>query len=368
MTILREVVGVAARDFAHWRICVIVHRTGLLNVPGIEEIVYPQAKRSWLRRMWCEWVELGQISRRLQPDVWLSLHDMTPRVRARRRYVYCHNPAPFSSLPLRRRLLDRSFFLFSLFYGGLYRLNIHANSGVIVQQQWLREEFVRRYGVKRVIVAHPTVSVSPEASAVAPARRVPPQRFVFPCFPRIFKNIELLGQCAAILDREPRWTGRIIVTIDGSESSYARSLVDTYGGSHSIEFVGLQAPSAMVDLYARSDALLFPSLLETWGLPLTEAKQRGLPIVAADLPYARESIGNSDAVAFFDPHDATALAELLLGLSEGRITFGTARHADPDQPFARGWTELLNILLVDDEALGNDARATLPTATKLARR
>ncbi len=353
MTILREVVSVAARDFANWQIHVVVHRHGLLNVAGVDEIVYPQAKRSWLRRMWCEWVDLDRISRRLQPDVWLSMHDMTPRVRARRRYVYCHNPAPFSKLPLRTRLLDRSFFLFSLFYGGLYRLNIRSNTAVIVQQQWLREEFMRRFGVDRVIVAHPTVSVDDEPLASV-ANRVqssgPPQCFAFPCFPRVFKNIELLGHCAEILDRDSRWTGRILVTIDGSESRYARSLVDRFGHLRSLEFVGLQAAADMADFYARCDALLFPSLLETWGLPLTEARQRGIPIVAADLPYAHETIGDCDAAAYFDPHDPAALAELLLGLSEARIGFAATRRDPPAEPFAKGWSELLKILLVDDES------------------
>lgn len=352
MTILREVVSVAARDFANWQIHVVLHRHGLLNVAGVDEIVYPQAKRSWLRRLWCEWVDFDRISRRLQPDVWLSLHDMTPRVRARRRYVYCHNPAPFTTLSLRTRLLDRSFFLFSLFYGGLYRLNIRRNTAVIVQQQWLREEFAQRFDVQRVIVAHPTVSIERAADALAAApvqRKEPPQRFCYPCFPRIFKNIELLGRCAEILDHDPRWTGRIVVTIDGSESAYARSLVDRFRSSRSLEFVGLQPVSAMDDFYARCDALLFPSLLETWGLPLTEARQRGIPIVAADLAYAHETIGNCDAVAFFNPHDPAALAELLLCLSEGRTEFVATQREAPAEPFAEGWSALLKILLVDDE-------------------
>jgi glycosyltransferase involved in cell wall biosynthesis len=102
--------------------------------------------------------------------------------------------------------------------------------------------------------------------------------------------------------------------------------------------------------YAICDALLFPSLLETWGLPLTEAKARGIPILAADLPYARETVGTCSAVRFFDPHNPQGLAELLIELSLGRSQFEAVQRSEPEEPFADGWRALLKILLVDDAA------------------
>lgn len=349
LTVLREVVSAARHGFPEWRIHVVVHRKGLVDVEGIEEIVYPEAKRSWLRRLWCEWFVLNRLSIQLKPDVWLSLHDMTPRVRARRQYVYCHNPAPFTDLPWRLRLKDRSFLLFSLFYAWLYRINIHRNDAVIVQQSWLREEFQRRFGVRRVVVAHPRVSASPAETAVSKAASDGPTRFFFPCLPRVHKNIELLGRCAELLESDRRWQGRLVVTVDGTESTYARSLVDTYGALRSIEFIGAQKPAGMAAQYQACDALIFPSLLETWGLPLTEAKVRGIPILAAELPYARETVGDCDAVQFFDPRDARALADLLIDLSQGRRRFEAVRQPPPDAPFTDGWRALLQLMLVDDE-------------------
>ncbi len=45
------------------------------------------------------------------------------------------------------------------------------------------------------------------------------------------------------------------------------------------------ASDAEVDcLYQRSRALLFPSLMEGFGLPLVEARARGCPVIASDLP------------------------------------------------------------------------------------
>jgi glycosyltransferase involved in cell wall biosynthesis len=59
--------------------------------------------------------------------------------------------------------------------------------------------------------------------------------------------------------------------------------------------------------YQRADALVFPSVLESYGLPLVEAMVMGLPIIAADLPYARLLCG--DEGIYFDPASSESLIE-----------------------------------------------------------
>jgi hypothetical protein len=48
--------------------------------------------------------------------------------------------------------------MFNLFYRYLYGIGIRRNRYVIVQQEWLRDEFKRLFSVQNVIVAHPVVS------------------------------------------------------------------------------------------------------------------------------------------------------------------------------------------------------------------
>ncbi|OHC27608.1 MAG: glycosyl transferase [Pseudomonadales bacterium RIFCSPLOWO2_12_59_9] len=62
--------------------------------------------------------------------------------------------------------------------------------------------------------------------------------------------------------------------------------------------------------YAHSSALLFPSHAEGFGLPLVEAMQRGVPVMASDLPVFREIGG--EYVAYFDLSCAGSLAALIL--------------------------------------------------------
>jgi glycosyltransferase involved in cell wall biosynthesis len=345
LTVLREVVQAAVSFFPDWQVHVLVHERGLLRAPGAIEIPFPRSKRSWLYRLYLEWFVFGRVAAALQPDVWLSMHDITPRVGSTRQYVYCHNPSPFCDVPIEGERFDRTFRLFRRYYGYLYGIFIKRNAAVIVQQDWLRDEFVRRYGVGRVIVAYP------QTSAVHSTRLVRrPIRFIYPALARPHKNFEVLGDCAERLERDPRWKGEFLVTIDGTENAYAADILARFRSSRSLRFIGRQSPEQLDALYAECDALVFPSKLETWGLPLTEAKTRGLPILAADLHYAHETVGTCSSVRFFDPSDASALAALVLALHLGETEFAAVERAAPAQPFANGWSELLSLLLVDEAA------------------
>lgn len=65
-------------------------------------------------------------------------------------------------------------------------------------------------------------------------------------------------------------------------------------------------------MYSAADALVFPSLTESYGLPLVEAMTIGMPIVAADRPYARELCGATGI--YFDPHSPASLLRALSDL------------------------------------------------------
>jgi O-antigen biosynthesis alpha-1,2-rhamnosyltransferase len=64
--------------------------------------------------------------------------------------------------------------------------------------------------------------------------------------------------------------------------------------------------------YTRARALIMPSFVEGFGLPIVEAMQRGVRAIASDIPVFREVGG--EYVAYVDPHVPSTLAELVLAL------------------------------------------------------
>ena len=61
--------------------------------------------------------------------------------------------------------------------------------------------------------------------------------------------------------------------------------------------------------YSHATALVFPSHVEGFGLPLVEAMQRGLPAMGSDIPVFREIGG--DFMAYFDLAQPQSLADLV---------------------------------------------------------
>ena len=68
--------------------------------------------------------------------------------------------------------------------------------------------------------------------------------------------------------------------------------------------------------YRQARALIYPSLLESFGLPLLEADEAGLAVLAAELDYVRDVL---DPVQTFDPESPISIARAVkrfLGIDE----------------------------------------------------
>lgn len=348
LTVLRECLASAIAVLpSEWSIIAIINNPDLINMPRVKKVVIPEAKKAWWRRLYWEWFGFNKLSQEWRPDLWLSLHDITPRVQARYRAVYCHNPAPFYSLSLREAILEPKFLLFSLLYSCLYGINIEKNKYVIVQQEWIRRKFLRRFGLLPLIVAYPSqVLTSTSGMFKHSAKKV----FLYPALARVFKNHELIGEALNLLAAKGVKNFEVRITIDGSENNYARLLRRQYGNLPNLKFLGLQDADQMLAQYKEASVLLFPSRLETWGLPISEAKQFKLPMLVAEAPYARETVGDFDLVSFFNPSSPEQLAELMKSIMDGTWRPLGNLGRKPANPYAANWDELWS-LLIGEEAV-----------------
>lgn len=354
LSILKDCLEYVSNNIAsQFRVIVLAHDRKLCDVPNVEYREFPRSKKSWLLRLFYEWLYFTRLSNNLKPFLWLSLHDITPRVNATRQAVYCHNPSPFYQLKFREIFLDWKFFLFNRFYASLYSANIQRNDWVIVQQEWLRERFKEKYSIDNVVVAQPHSPIV-SVSQLRPAMREGKKIFFFPTFPRLFKNIETIGNAVRILRRQRVGEFEVVITIDGTENRYAKSIVKEFSNEKALRFIGLQSREQVFGLYGEAACLIFPSKLETWGMPLSEFKQFDKPILAADLPYAHETIGSYDKVKYFDPERPAVLAEHMKALLEERLIFDVALKADPVPPFAKDWAALFQIMLGDTVVKGDE--------------
>jgi glycosyltransferase involved in cell wall biosynthesis len=347
LSVFKDALQELADHYAgRFEIVALVHRRDLFDIDGVTYFEFPQVKSSWSRRLYFEYWSLRALSRRLRPYLWLSMHDMTPNVTADVRAVYCHNPSPFYRLEAREALTDWKFSLFTFLYRYLYAINVRRNDLVIVQQEWLRGEFRRRYRAPNIVVAHPRIpSLAIPVVDQEQQAQGRPVRFLYPLYPRSFKNVELLLEAARILEQRGREGFDIWLTIDGSENQYAAKLRSKYGGLRSVSWLGIMPRERILLLYAKADCLLFPSKLETWGMPISEFQQTGKPMLLIDLPYAHETVGAYSAVSFFPPGNPQALADAMESFVQGRLALSETTAPSIPAPFAADWNELFRMLL-----------------------
>lgn len=350
LTILRDCLQYLSQSNLHkdYQIISLVHKRELADFPNIEYMEFPKSAQSWLKRICYEYFSFRKLSKQLKPYLWLSLHDITPNVKAETRAVYMHNPSIVNKIKKSDWKYDKTYIAFSLFYKFLYRINIHKNNYCIVQQQWFREVCAALYNIspKQIIVARPNVLSSQSSFSNRVTIGGKCKTFFYPSLPRPFKNFETVCEAMLILEKNGVNDINLILTIDGSENEYAKDIVTKYGHCSLISFTGLLNKSEMEKAYNESDALIFPSRLETWGLPISEYIPTHKPMILADEPYAHETSQGASSVVYYPTNDSIRLSTLIQKLRQGDYTdFKPQPFKELSSPKAQDYRQLFDILL-----------------------
>lgn len=335
-------ISIYAKQHNH-KVIALVNNASNFNYSHIQYISFPKSKKSWFYRLYYEYFYFKKFSKKLKPDIWLSLHDVSPNVVTKKQFVYCHHPTVFYKATLSDWKFDYKIGVFSIFYKYLYQINIKKNSAVFVQQHWIKSEFEKMFSIKNVIVALPefTESIITEKTTLNPEKI----HFFYPSFPRSFKNFEVIFEAISLL--EPKIQQKVefhFSTIKDNKGNYAKYLLKKYSDSNSVNFMGWLSREELLTLYNSVDCIVFPSKLETWGLPLSEAKAYKKPILAANLPYAKEAIGTYDRVSFFDINDAKTLAQLITTFVNKTIVYEKNTVLQDNDIAVRSWYELFDII------------------------
>lgn len=345
LTVLRDCLSyLSGRSDLH--VTALVHKRELCDYPGIDYIEIPWSIDGWLKRLKCEYITMNRISKELpEADLWLSLHDTSPRVRAKRQAVYCHTPFPFMKSRLRDWRMDYKIALFSMFTRFAYKWNVRSNSYLIVQQTWFREAMSRllRFDPARIIVAPPAF----RPMSIPAMTLASPFTFLFPATADVHKDFETLCEAARLLEsRIGKDRFKVWITVRGDENRYASWLKERWGGVDSLDFKGLLPREDLARVYGEASCLVFPSRAETWGLPISEFLPTGKPMILAELPYAHETAAGAQSVAFFPVTDAAALADRMQAALENRMEeFHPVERPAIDAPCASDWQSLFSILL-----------------------
>ena len=152
------------------------------------------------------------------------------------------------------------------------------------------------------------------------------------------KNIELALHVLAEVRKEFPKAMLIVTGPEGphnpANAAYKRKLLDLrrelglQGAAHFLAEISTEyIPDPVIaDFYRLSDALIFPSNEEGFGIPIIEAAFSSIPVFCADIPALRELGGND--VSYFDPNaDPGTIARQISVRLKSEATSRWARRA-----------------------------------------
>jgi glycosyltransferase involved in cell wall biosynthesis len=160
----------------------------------------------------------------------------------------------------------------------------------------------------------------------------------------------------------------LVFTGINSTPDNLRRLIQVYGLSSRVHVLGCVERSRLGTLYQGALATIVPSLYEQGSFPVYEALHWKCPVACSDIPSLREQCrAMGDAMLYFDPCDAEAIARLILQIRQNRDTFAERQYAAGRALWQRTWTEVAREwLMVLREAADQSRRPASSLGTEKA--
>ncbi|AFS81914.1 glycosyltransferase family 4 protein [Candidatus Nitrosopumilus sediminis] len=134
------------------------------------------------------------------------------------------------------------------------------------------------------------------------------RQFVFIGRLVFYKNVQVLIRAASIVSEEfPDF--KIIVAGDGPYRNMLEKLAEELDVNENIEFRGYVTPKEKEVVIAESNAMLFPSKIEGFGLVMLEAFQQKKAVIASDIPPMSEIIQDGKNGFLLDADNEKSWAE-----------------------------------------------------------
>ena len=128
------------------------------------------------------------------------------------------------------------------------------------------------------------------------------------------KNVHFLLDCFLEINKKFANT-RLVLVGSGPEDEELKKKAQENGIERKVTFTGLIPPADVIHCYAGSDIFVFPSVTETQGIVIPEAKAAGLPVVAIDA-YGAADMVEHEADGFLTELDQNQFVQRVLQLLE----------------------------------------------------
>lgn len=308
----------------------ILSEKHIQETDNIKIIVLDNVKKSRFGRLIFDIYSGKRFISKLKPDVVVSFQNTIVFGLKCPQILYLHQSIPFQNV---KRFSfvntdERRLAVYQFIIGALIKKSIKRADKTVVQTRWLKNAVIKSTKISNEKI----MEVFPPTKEYSKYKRegtFVPNSFFYPASNYKYKNHKCIYDASNILNKKGHTNYEIYLTIDSDISK------------RNIHYLGKLPIESVMEKYNTS-TLIFPSYIESVGLPLIEASQMGTIILAADCPYSREVLHGYENAYFFDPFDPSQLASLMEKVISGKIkrNFGNNSFFTPG-----GWGEMVRTIL-----------------------
>lgn len=298
----------------------------------------PFFRKSWIYRIYWDvvgyrrWIKKNK----LKVDLYISFQN-SGFWNSQPTLIYYHQPIPLS--PYKWSFLkpeERVLWFYKNIYLILVRWSFNNNTEFVVQSQWIKEKLssTLRIEANNIHVIRPSLPlIHTEIVDNFPFDNSKINLF-FPAALLVYKNHLVLVKALEHIRKIGGDYQKYLMhfTIQCSDSSNIVKLINKLELKESFVFHGNISFEQVCTMYKSCDVVVFPSYMETFGLPLIESAQFGKQMIVADCDYSRENLKGYPSVDYIDPFDFQKWASAIMKINHNKLVVFKGKSYYPDEP------------------------------------
>jgi glycosyltransferase involved in cell wall biosynthesis len=282
----------------------------------------------------------------------------------RRTIIYYHQALPL--FPFKFSLFGSNVkeYLFYCYIYPLYvKLFLGKQTYVALQTADIKQRFARRYRFpeERIDVFFPETDRI-DVEGITPYKYEDgTYNFVYPSIGAVYKeHLSIVYALERLLTQNSDIAKRIRIhfTLKSTDNNELYQYICQHHLESSFVFHGPLPHDQVLSMLKSAEALVFPSVIETFGLPLLEAASLGVPVIANDMEYVREVLHGYSGLNMVKVHDYDEWASMMRSCCEQKLHFPYYQV-----PEKHSWKRLFDLIRDGEGAKENRVICVLATAS-----
>ncbi len=202
------------------------------------------------------------------------------------------------------------------FYKNIYPFFMKAYIGklhmIVTQSEWVGKSFIKKFNISKdkVFPIRPILKDLHKYILLKSYFDTNYYNIFLPSAPHIYKNNEEIVNALIHLKNNNTDISKIKIhlTFYENEDNNLKNKINKNNLIDNFIFLGRLDYKVMLSYYKYCDLVVFPSYLETFGLPLLEAAAFGKPIICANEFYSQEVVSGYEGAILIDVDSPTLWA------------------------------------------------------------